>query len=116
MKKLLTVAGITAALFSGGALADPNPSNAPLEQAIESVTNNSAAHPENAGLRNARNHLFENLVRQETRGHGNASAPQRIERVERPERPERIERVDFTAVSEITRGNRPDRPQRNGRR
>lgn len=117
MKKILSIAGTVALVFSAAALADPT--NVPRSQAIETIAGNSAENPDNPGLANARQRLIDNDARQSTRGRNHAPGQQRIERVERverPQRPERVERVDLATRSEIVRTQRPERPnQGNGK-
>lgn len=109
MKTIKSILAAALAAFSTAAAGDPDPTRFPMDRAIERVTANSAEQPDNRGLRNARDHLFENLVRHETRGRGH-------EAVERPERPERPERVEVISRSDIGRAHRPERPERPGKK
>jgi len=123
MKKLVCVVGTAVVLCSAAAIADPSPTRQPMDRAIEKVGENLAEHPDNRGLRNARQRLQDNQVRQATRGRNQAPGQQRapssagsvespagVERVQLSDRVERVDRPDRP-----DRSDRPDRPDRPGR-
>jgi hypothetical protein len=119
VKTILSIAGIAAVVFSTAVFGDPT--NVPMDNAIETIAKNNAKNPGNQGLINAGDHLIDNQARQSTRGRNHAPGQQRIEgaerverieRVERPQRPERIERVEIPTRAEIARAQRPERPER----
>lgn len=115
MKTILSIASVLAALVPAVAMADPDPSRQPIDQGIESVSKNIARDPDNKGLQNAGQRLFENQIRQSAhreQGPGSIERVERVERVERPQRPERIERIDLSSRAEIARAQRPERPEK----
>lgn len=112
------IVAIGAILFSAGALADPDPTRVPLDQAIISVGKNIAKNPDNPGLPKAGLRLIINQDRQTTRDHPRGREPgvERSERVERPERAERPERVEIVTRADFGRAHRPERPERPGKK
>jgi hypothetical protein len=114
MNKLFAAAGVGVVLCSGAALADPDPTRVPLQNAIETVGGQAAQHPGNRGLGNATIRLQENAIRQQEKrdehaaehpGQGGpADRAETVTRVEKAERPEKVERVE-----RVERAERPDR-------
>jgi hypothetical protein len=115
VSKIKCIVALAVIAFSGAAIADPDPTRVPLDQAIISVGKNIAKNPDNPGLPKAGLRLIINQDRQSTRDHprGREVGPERSERVERPERPERIEIV---TRADIARAHRPERPERPGKK
>ena len=115
MKKLVGVAAAAVVLCSATAFADP--SGEPMDRAIEKVSENLAEHPDNRGLRNARQRLQDNQVRQSTRGRNQAPGQQResssAEDIESPAGAERAQLPD--RVEAVGRPDRPGRPDTVGR-
>ena len=131
MKKLAGVIVGTAVVFSSAAaFAEPGPSREPMDRAIEKVGENLAEHPDNRGLRNARQRLQNNQVRQSTRGKNHAPGQQKSALIstktgnktstdtstkhqETRGGPERTAVVD--RVERVEQAARPDRPDAPGR-
>lgn len=114
MKKVIVIAGMSMALCSAVALADPDPAVVPLDNAAARISEKAAENPDNKGLANALHHIvIDNIPRQQAKrenhppGQNKAGASDRVQTVERVERVERVEKAERPE-----RPERPDRPDR----